>query len=127
MRLPLVAAFFALMTTVGVAVGAEYRYSVQLGDPTKVIRTDRETGATVVCRNTAHGVWCPPSAEACRALLDKVQAWQAERDLPSQQQVIDCLQHNRCETKPPPKAPALPGTDEATLAWCRDHGDGSVP
>jgi hypothetical protein len=102
---------------------ADYRYSVQLDDPTKVVRTDRKTGATLVCRNTGHGIWCPPAAEVCRSLLDQVQAWRAEHDLPSQQQVIDCLQHDRCEAPPPPSRPppgAIPGTDEETLTYCLD-------
>ncbi len=102
---------------------SNYRYSVQLDDPTKVIRTDRDTGATLVCRNTGHAIWCPPPAEVCRTLLDKVQAWQAEQDLPSQQQVIDCLQNNRCDAKPTPRPPlpAALGTDDLTLGYCLEH------
>jgi hypothetical protein len=88
-----------------------------------VIRTDRDTGATLVCRNTGHGIWCPPAAGECRPLLDRVRAWQAEHELPSQQQVIDCLQHDRCDTPPPPVPPAgaIPGADPQTLTYCLEH------
>ena len=104
------------------AGAAEYRYSIQLGEPGVVVRTDRETGATTLCRATAKGVWCPPSEAECRKLLDQAESWQAEHSLPDQQQVIDCLQHDRCDTRPQKPPPgALTGVDETTLSWCLEH------
>ncbi len=110
------------------AQASDYRYSIQLDDPTKVIRTDRETGATLVCRNLGHLVWCPPTAEACQTIRDTVQAWQAEQGLPSQQQVIDCLQHNQCDPKPPQRPPAaIPGVDDRTVTYCLEPQNDQRP
>ena len=104
------------------AGAADYRYTIQLGEPGTVLRTDRATGATTLCRSTGHGVWCPPGEAECRTLLDTVESWQAERAMPSDRQVIDCLQNNRCNTRPPdPGAGRPPGLDEAALAWCLSH------
>ena len=132
LRFPLSACFVLIMSALPferIASAADFRYSVQLDDPTKVIRTDRETGATLVCRNTGPAVWCPPTVETCRTILDKVQAWRAEQELPSQQEVIDCLQHNLCDRKPSQRPPlsALPGIDELTLTYCLDHQSGQRP
>ena len=122
-RALLVIAWFLIPTLPALFAGAaEYRYTIQLGEPGAVLRTDRATGATTLCRTTGHGVWCPPGAAECRALLDAVESWQAERAMPSDRQVIECLQHDRCETKPPsPAANQPPGTDEAALSWCLAH------
>lgn len=105
------------------AGAADYRYTIQLGEPGTVLRTDRQTGATTTCRTTPKGVWCPPSAAECRALLEQVDASQSERTMPSEREVIDCLQHDRCDVHPrPPKAPpAQPAIDEAALTWCLEH------
>jgi hypothetical protein len=132
LRFPLSGCFILMLSALPferTAVASDFRYSVQLDDPTQVIRTDRETGATLVCRNTGHAVWCPPTAETCRTVLDKVQVWRAEQDLPSQQEVIDCLQRNLCDRKPPQRPPlsALPGTDELTLTYCLDHQSDQRP
>lgn len=103
------------------AGAADYRYSIQLGEPGVVLRTDRETGATTLCRSTGQGVWCPPSEAECRRLLDQAEGF--ERGLPGQRQVIECIQHDRCDTSPPkPPAAAPPPTgDEATLSYCLEH------
>ncbi|MEI8394574.1 MAG: hypothetical protein WCF85_07555 [Rhodospirillaceae bacterium] len=73
---------------------AEYRYSLQLSDPGVVIRTESETGATVLCRSTPHGPRCPPSDSECRKLLEAVLS--------------------------APASPAPP-IDEAAALWCLDH------
>ena len=111
----------SLMLTAA-AGAADYRYTIQLGEPGVVLRTDRASGATALCRTTPHGVWCPPGAAECRTLLDAVDSWQAERAMPSDRQVIECLQRDRCDTRPlAPAAGKPPGLDEAALAWCLDH------
>ncbi|MEI6984890.1 MAG: hypothetical protein WCK65_02080 [Rhodospirillaceae bacterium] len=116
------------VVTVTVAVAGDYRYTIQLSDPGTVIRTDRTSGVASSCRNSGQGVWCPPSAEECRAMLEMAEARQSALATPSQREVIDCLKSNRCDSNPASPAAAAaaaagdyPGVDDRTVSYCLSH------